>query len=105
LVPGERIVQSWRTTQFTDEHEDSIITVTLEPVEGGTLLTLIRSNVPGDHKSYEQGGWQKHYFGPMLVYFSTADEAMMGEEAADSPAPPPPKPAVPPAPKPQRARK
>ena len=25
LVPGERIVQSWRTTQFTDEHEDSII--------------------------------------------------------------------------------
>ena len=21
LVPGERIVQSWRTTQFTDEHE------------------------------------------------------------------------------------
>ena len=30
LVPGERIVQSWRTTKFSDEHEDSIITVTLE---------------------------------------------------------------------------
>ena len=30
LVPGERIVQSWRTSEFTDEHEDSIISVTLE---------------------------------------------------------------------------
>jgi hypothetical protein len=33
-------VQSWRTTQFADEHEDSIITVTLEEVEDGTVLTL-----------------------------------------------------------------
>ena len=56
LVPGERIVQSWRTTQFTDEHEDSIITVTLEEVEGGTLLTLVHSNVPEGQTSYEQGG-------------------------------------------------
>src|SRR6516162_8766005 len=38
LVPGERIVQSWRTTQFTDEHEDSIITMTLEGVEDGQCL-------------------------------------------------------------------
>src|ERR1700682_4399446 len=28
LVPGKRIVQSWRTSEFTDQHEDSIITVT-----------------------------------------------------------------------------
>ncbi len=33
LVPGERIVQSWRTTQFTDEHADAIITVTFEEVD------------------------------------------------------------------------
>ena len=46
LVPGERIVQSWRTTEFGDEHEDSIITLTLEGVDGGTLLTLVHSNVP-----------------------------------------------------------
>src|SRR5450756_460319 len=69
LVPGERIVQSWRTTQFTDEHEDSIITVTLEEVEDGTLLTLVHSNVPEGQTSYEQGGWQEHYFAPMKEYF------------------------------------
>src|SRR3974390_962164 len=29
LIPGERIVQSWRTTQFAEEHHDSIITLTV----------------------------------------------------------------------------
>jgi uncharacterized protein YndB with AHSA1/START domain len=70
LVPGERIVQSWRTTQFTDEHEDSIITLTLEETEDGTLLTLVHSNVPKEMISYEQGGWHKHYFEPMQEYFA-----------------------------------
>jgi uncharacterized protein YndB with AHSA1/START domain len=70
LVPGERIVQSWRTTQFTDEHEDSQITLTLQAVEDGTLLTLEHANVPDVQKSYEEGGWQKHYFDPMKEYFA-----------------------------------
>jgi uncharacterized protein YndB with AHSA1/START domain len=70
LVPGERIVQSWRTTQFTDEHEDSLITVTLEEVEDGTLLTLLHTNVPDAQTSYEHGGWQEHYFDPMKEYFA-----------------------------------
>ncbi len=70
LVPGERIVQSWRTTQFTDEHEDSVITVTLDEAEDGTLLTLVHNNVPEDQTSYEQGGWQEYYFEPMKRYFA-----------------------------------
>jgi len=75
LVPGKRIVQSWRTSEFTDQHEDSIITVTLEEVAGGTLLTLTHSKVPEAHKSYEQGGWQKHYFEPMKEYFGKRKRA------------------------------
>jgi uncharacterized protein YndB with AHSA1/START domain len=71
LVPGERIVQSWRTTQFTDDHEDSVIAVTLEEVEGGTLVTLVHANVPDGQTSYQQGGWQKHYFDPMAEYFGS----------------------------------
>src|SRR6516225_840547 len=70
LVPGERIVQSWRTTQFTDEHEDSQIIVTLKAVEDGTLLTLEHTNVPDAQRSYEEGGWQEHYFDPMKDYFA-----------------------------------
>jgi uncharacterized protein YndB with AHSA1/START domain len=85
LVPGERIVQSWRTTEFTDEHEDSIITVTLEEVADGTLLTLTHSKVPEAHKSYEQGGWQKHYFEPMQDYFSKRRRAGKPKTAAPKP--------------------
>jgi uncharacterized protein YndB with AHSA1/START domain len=70
LVPGERIVQSWRTREFRDDHEDSVITVTLATAAGGTLLTLVHSNVPDGQTSYEQGGWQEHYFQPMQDYFT-----------------------------------
>lgn len=69
LIPGERIVQSWRTTKFADQDDESIITVTLEEAPDGTLLTLVHSNVPDDHKSYEEGGWQSNYFQPMQEYF------------------------------------
>jgi hypothetical protein len=33
------VVSHWRTTEFVDEHEDSVISVVLEAVEGGTLMT------------------------------------------------------------------
>ena len=70
LVSGERIVQSWRTSEFSDEHEDSIITLTLEEVEDGTRLTLEHTNVPDEQRSYEEGGWQENYFEPMVAYFT-----------------------------------
>jgi uncharacterized protein YndB with AHSA1/START domain len=70
LIPSERIVQSWRTTEFDDEHADSVITVVLEEVDGDTVVTLEHSNVPNEHKSYEEGGWQSNYFEPMVTYFS-----------------------------------
>ena len=70
LVPGKRIVQSWRTTKFTDEHEDSTITVTLAAAKGGTRLTLRHANVPDGQTSYEKGGWQNSYFAQMQAYFA-----------------------------------
>ena len=45
--------------------------MTLEEVEDGTLLTLVHSDVPEGQTSYEQGGWQEHYFEPMKEYFAT----------------------------------
>jgi uncharacterized protein YndB with AHSA1/START domain len=85
LVPHQRIVQSWRTTDFTDDHDDSIITLTLEDDDGGTLLTLVHSNVPNDQTSYEQGGWQERYFEPMAEYFSK--RAGIGKSAKAAPTP------------------
>jgi activator of HSP90 ATPase len=69
LTRNKRIVQSWRTTQFTGDHADSRITVTLTPVKNGTRITLEHSKVPDGQTSYQKGGWQSHYFEPMKTYF------------------------------------
>ena len=89
LVPGERIVQSWRTTEFDDEFEDSIVTIVLQETEDGTLLTLQHSNVPDEHKSYEEGGWQSNYFEPMIVYFGGPEEEDLVEPEPEPEAAPP----------------
>ena len=70
LEPGRRIVQSWRTSEFGPDQEDSRIEVLLEPVEDGTQVTIRHSNVPADQPGYEQGGWQESYFDPMREYFA-----------------------------------
>ncbi len=69
LEPGRRIVQSWRTAEFSAADEDSRIEVLLEPLAGGTRITLRHTNVPNDQRGYEQGGWQENYFDPMRAYF------------------------------------
>jgi uncharacterized protein YndB with AHSA1/START domain len=79
LTPGERIAQSWRTEEFDDEHEDSIVTLTLEEGDDGTLLTLVHSNVPEGHTSYELGGWEEHYFEPMKEYFTNRRQTDAGQ--------------------------
>ena len=69
LEPGRRIVQFWRTSEFTDAHEDSQIQVLLEPVGEGTRITVRHTNVPDGQTGYEQGGWQESYFDPMRQFF------------------------------------
>lgn len=69
LEPGRRIVQSWRTTEFGKQDKDSRIEVTLEPVKGGTRVTLHHSDVPDGHTGY-RSGWQDYYFTPMKRYFA-----------------------------------
>jgi activator of HSP90 ATPase len=69
LEPGRRIVQSWRTAEFSPADEDSQVEVLLEPVAAGTRITLRHTNVPDGQRGYEQGGWQENYFDPMRAYF------------------------------------
>lgn len=71
LEPFHRIVQSWRTTQFTDTDEDSQIEVTFTPDGDGTLVTIRHRNVPSGHRGYEDGGWKQSYLDPMTDHFSS----------------------------------
>ena len=68
LTPFNRIVQSWRTTQFEDQEEDSQIEILLKEVGDQTELTLIHSNLPESGEHYKNG-WENHYFEPMREYF------------------------------------
>lgn len=68
LVPNETIIQSWRTSEFIDNEEDSQIELTLEEVENGTKITLTHTNLPPHGEQYKQG-WEDHYFTPMKAYF------------------------------------
>jgi activator of HSP90 ATPase len=70
LEEGHRIVQTWRTTEFPEEAEDSNVEILLEKVRGKTNLTLTHTNIPeGQADSYRQG-WEDFYFKPMMEYFS-----------------------------------
>ena len=70
LEPHSRIVQTWRSTDFPDASEESLLEVLLTETRGGTRLTLVHTNIPeGQGEEYEQG-WQEFYFEPMRRYFS-----------------------------------
>ena len=71
LEPASRILQSWRTNQFTNDDEDSLVEVTLAAHgDVSTTVTLKYSNVPDDQAERYQGGWVEHYFEPMEESFS-----------------------------------
>ena len=70
LEDSERILQTWRTTQFEGSDPDSSVEVTLDKVEVGTKLTLRNWNIPDDQADGYETGWQEFYFAPKIEYFS-----------------------------------
>ncbi|MDK1029790.1 MAG: SRPBCC domain-containing protein [Anaerolineae bacterium] len=69
MDPSQRIVQTWRTTEFPESSPDSKIEIVLEEAESGTKITLSHTQIPkGQADSYKQG-WEDHYFTPMREYF------------------------------------
>jgi uncharacterized protein YndB with AHSA1/START domain len=69
LEPGRRILQSWRTVEFSPEEADSRLEVLLEPEGDGTQLTLRHTQLPEHGQQYEDG-WRENYFEPMSEYYS-----------------------------------
>lgn len=71
LEPNKRIVQTWRTSEFEANTPDSVVEVTFETSNNGTLFTLIHTAL--DSKSAVekyQVGWEEHYIQPMLKHFN-----------------------------------
>jgi activator of HSP90 ATPase len=69
LDPPNRILQSWRTTEFPEGSPDSRLEILFERRETGTALTLKHSGIPeGQAEAYKEG-WKEFYFEPMQEYF------------------------------------
>ncbi|MFY0673361.1 MAG: SRPBCC domain-containing protein [Bacteroidia bacterium] len=71
LKPYAFIKQTWRSTEFNDNDQDSIVEIRLEDTDKGCKMVLKHFNIPsGQGKRYESG-WVDHYFSPMDKYFGT----------------------------------
>ena len=73
LEPYNKIVQSWRSSNFEDNEGDSQIEISLSEQEKETTLTLKHINVPESGEHYKKG-WEEHYFEPMKKYFEALNE-------------------------------
>jgi uncharacterized protein YndB with AHSA1/START domain len=65
LEPGRLIVQRWRTSEFPEDAGDSMVELTLRPVEGGCEITLVHSGIPEGQGERYKSGWVDYYFEPL----------------------------------------
>jgi len=70
LVKASRILQLWRTNEFEDSEEDSLLEILFESATEGTRITIRHTQLPNHGMQYKQG-WKDSYFSPMKAYFET----------------------------------
>jgi len=84
IEPGRRIVFGWGWEGSPDLAPDaSTVTVTLEPVEGGTLVRLVHEGLTPEQEASHLAGWT-HFFA-RLERAATAGDAGPDEWAASPP--------------------
>jgi uncharacterized protein YndB with AHSA1/START domain len=87
LDAGRRIVQTWRSSEFTKSSPDSRLEVRFGADAGGTRVGIEHEDVPVDLADDIEAGWKTYYAEPMRTYFSqqgkrTAVRSPMGAGAA-----------------------
>ena len=64
LVTDEKIVQSWRGSDWAEGHY-SKATFSLKKIERGTKLTFTQTEVPEEQYEPISQGWRDYYWNPM----------------------------------------
>jgi activator of HSP90 ATPase len=64
LVPDQKIVQTWRYSDWPAGHY-STATFTLEETDEGTRLLFTQKDVPDDKYEDIKQGWKDYYWKPM----------------------------------------
>jgi len=68
LVPGKRIVQAWRASEWP-EGEYSILRLELKKKGKGSVLTVDHVGIPDKFRDGVDKGWYEFYWDPMKEYF------------------------------------
>jgi len=98
LLPGRRIVQTWRTKEFPHSAHDSRLEIQFESADGATRVTILHSHIPEGQGERYKKAWTDRYFYPMRGYFGRL------AQAAGAPSPPPSQAAAQMPPRPQRPK-
>jgi uncharacterized protein YndB with AHSA1/START domain len=69
LVPGKRIVQSWRAGNWA-EGVHSVIHLELEAQGADTKLVFQHEGFPSEMREHLEGGWHKMYWEPLAKHLS-----------------------------------
>jgi activator of HSP90 ATPase len=64
LVQGEKIVQTWRASDWPAGHY-SKVTFSLKEANNGTRLTFTQTGVPEDQYEDVSQGWRDYYWTPL----------------------------------------
>lgn len=64
LIPGKKIIQTWRAADWPEGHY-SKVTFLLKEVDAGTRLTFTQTAVPEEHYDDISQGWRDYYWPPM----------------------------------------
>jgi len=78
LKRGKRIVQEWRTTEFSDKYPDSTLDLSFKAKKGGTQIVMIHSQVPASQTARYREGWVSAYWIPLKEYFRKAHKSTEG---------------------------
>jgi activator of HSP90 ATPase len=70
LDPYHKIVQKWRTTDFDEKDEDSMIEIFFDQQGRKTKLTLRHFAIPEGQVDDYRKGWEDFYFKPMRQYYN-----------------------------------
>ena len=70
LDQSRRILQLWRTSDFEESDNDSMLEIFFEPEVEVTRIKIRHTNLPEHGMQYRQG-WRDSYFSPMKAYFET----------------------------------
>lgn len=64
LIPDEKIVQTWRASDWPKDVY-STLTILLKPVAEGTKLMFSQKGVPVDQVADVSDGWKTYYWEPL----------------------------------------